>query len=366
MTSYAQNHEDVVLARVFPRGVRGFYIDVGAADPVRDSLTKHFYDLGWSGINVEPSAAPFARLSEQRVRDVNLNVGLSDHDGTMVFHEFPTELAGCSTFSAEQAAWHREGGTPFLERELTVTTLAAVCKEHVATPIDFMSVDTEGFEREVLEGGDWERWRPRVVVVEAIKPNTSVPTHEAWESILLDSDYLFACFDGLNRFYVRAEDKDLLPALSVPANVTDDFVPYRYGRVITELRNEVESVSRGLAAARAVNATLRAESGELPVLKARYKDLQRRLAGVTALMESTRASLGDAQALYLQLHDEVADVRARCDAARLLVEGIDPFGLGVARRVSKLSARFPTVGAGVRRLAEFRLAAKQALGRGPG
>ena len=55
MVSYAQNHEDVLLRRVFPDEPNGFYIDVGANDPVRDSVTKHFYDRGWHGINIEPA-----------------------------------------------------------------------------------------------------------------------------------------------------------------------------------------------------------------------------------------------------------------------------------------------------------------------
>lgn len=367
MTSYAQNHEDVVLARVFPVGVPGFYIDVGASHPVRDSVTKHFYDLGWSGINVEPSSTAFAQLAEHRDRDVNLNLGVSDRDGTLVFYQFPAGLQGCSTFSAEQAAWHRDGGTPYEETEVSVTTLASVCEKYVepGMTIDFLSVDTEGLERQVLAGGDWDRWRPRVVVVEAIKPNTSIPTHEGWESILLDAEYLFAAFDGLNRFYVRFEDKELLSALAVPANVTDDFVPYRYGRVINELRAEVESASRQLGAARAVNATLRAELAELPALTLRYVELRQRQVGLVTLLETTRDGLGDAQALFLQLRDEVVDARAQCEAARALLEGIDPLGMGVARRVSRLAARFPTLGRGARRVAALRLAAKRSLGRGP-
>src|ERR671932_817144 len=103
MTSYAQNHEDVLLVRLFRPGLTGFYVDVGANDPVSNSVTKHFYDLGWRGINVEPATAPFERLQEARPRDVNLNIGISDHEGTLTFHEFPPGISGVSTFSAPQA-----------------------------------------------------------------------------------------------------------------------------------------------------------------------------------------------------------------------------------------------------------------------
>ena len=54
MVSYAQDAEDVMLQRVFPRDYRGFYVDVGASEPVRFSVTKHFYDQGWRGSTSSP------------------------------------------------------------------------------------------------------------------------------------------------------------------------------------------------------------------------------------------------------------------------------------------------------------------------
>src|SRR3712207_1823525 len=73
--SYSQNAEDIRLARVFT-AERGFYVDVGAGDPTAGSLTKLFYDRGWSGINVEPGPM-FERLLVERPRDVNLNVAVA-------------------------------------------------------------------------------------------------------------------------------------------------------------------------------------------------------------------------------------------------------------------------------------------------
>ncbi|MGH9038853.1 MAG: FkbM family methyltransferase, partial [Acidimicrobiia bacterium] len=98
--SYAQNYEDVLLTRVFPPGLTGFYIDVGANDPVQHSITKRFYDQGWHGINIEPARSPFERLVAARPRDVCLNVGLSDEPGQLSFYELPAESVGGSTFSA--------------------------------------------------------------------------------------------------------------------------------------------------------------------------------------------------------------------------------------------------------------------------
>src|SRR5713101_373530 len=71
--SYAQNFEDVMLHRALADVEHGFYVDVGAGDPVIDSVTKAFYDRGWHGINIEPDRGYFAKLKAPRPRDVNLN-----------------------------------------------------------------------------------------------------------------------------------------------------------------------------------------------------------------------------------------------------------------------------------------------------
>src|SRR3954471_13973014 len=87
MISYAQNFEDVMLARLFPAGYAGFYIDIGAADPEYMSVTKHFYDNAWTGINVEPLPQFFEKLSKQRSRDVNLRLAIAEKEGSRTFYE---------------------------------------------------------------------------------------------------------------------------------------------------------------------------------------------------------------------------------------------------------------------------------------
>lgn len=346
MISYAQNSEDVLLSRLFPPGRPGFYIDVGANDPVVDSITKHFYDHGWRGVNVEPARQPFERLLQQRDRDVNLNVGLSDKEGSLTFYEFPPELPGSSTFQLAQAEWHHDTGMPFVDREVPVTTLAKICEEHVTGTIDFLTVDTEGHERQVLEGGDWTRWRPRVVVVEATQPNTLIATHGQWEHLLTGADYLFATFDGLNRYYVRKEDEDLLPALAAPANVWDDYVPFKYSRAISELRAQVDFTQGRLAGARALNDALRAQFGHLPGqlawFRTQYEALQGSAQTQREQYAALRATLAELEALYVKLEAEAGVARTETEALRQMFEGVGPGTLAMARRMARATERFPT------------------------
>jgi hypothetical protein len=125
-----------------------------------------------------------------------------------------------------------------------VTTLAKICEQYVRAEIDFVSIDVEGYEREVIEGGDWKRWRPCILVIEATKPGTTIPSHDDWEPLLLAADYLFATFDGLNRYYVRAEDQHLLSALRVPVNVFDSYIPYEYLRQIENLTARIAAYEK--------------------------------------------------------------------------------------------------------------------------
>ena len=227
--SFAQNYEDILLERALPEP-SGFFVDIGANDPVFHSVTKRCSDRGWSGVNVEPNPLLAAKLREARPRDLTLNCGIGDVEGTLDFFEVPS-VHGWSTFVPELAAHYERQGHAVVPHKVPVTTLANVCARHVGDrAIDFLKVDVEGFERHVLIGGDWGRWRPRVVVLEAT-------WFEAWESFLLGVDYRFACYDGINRYYVRAEDaEELVPRFESPVNILDQAVPYDLIRLFQQLQ----------------------------------------------------------------------------------------------------------------------------------
>ena len=225
MISYADNFEDVYIQRVFADQEKGFYIDIGAAHPVEGSITRHFYDQGWRGINVEPLASYHAMLQVDRPRDLNLRVAVGSQEGTATFYNLGD--AGGSTLSAETAEETQKLGFELKTETIQVTTLRHICERHVKGPIDFIKIDVEGLEREVISGGDWTRFRPTLVVVEATRPFRPEPCHETWEPLLLEAGYAFAFFDGLNRYYLQVEEMARGTRLALPANVFDRFVPYR-------------------------------------------------------------------------------------------------------------------------------------------
>jgi FkbM family methyltransferase len=223
--SYAQNSEDILLSRVFPER-DGFYLDIGANHPVFHSVTKLFSERGWRGINIEPTPNLHQLLAEDRPRDINLNVGVGASEGVLTFYE--TARHGWSTFRPELAEHYRRQGVQVAEQPIPVTTLARICEEHVDRTIDFLKIDAEGFEREVLLGADFTRWRPRVLLIENAWPET-------WEPLIEGIHYRLAAFDGINKYFVRQEDEDLLPSFASTANALDNFVPYEYVRLFRKL-----------------------------------------------------------------------------------------------------------------------------------
>ena len=222
LVSYAQNYEDIMLWRTLRDVDHGFYIDIGANDPVADSVTKLFYDRGWSGINVEPLAEHYNDLCRERPRDTNVQCAVGAEAGTLSL--WVPEIRGWATASGEAQQLHEQSGVRGTLFEVPQRTLADICNAYAPTDIHFLKIDVEGLEKAVLQGNDWQRFRPWLVVVEATRPGSPEQCHEAWEPLMLQADYLLVYNDGLNRYYAAKEHAALAEKFCVPPNVFDGFV----------------------------------------------------------------------------------------------------------------------------------------------
>jgi FkbM family methyltransferase len=222
--SYAQNFEDVMLWRALKDVSNGFWIDVGAAHPSEYSVTRAFSERGWRGVNVEPEPGYAAALRAERPRDVNLQIAVGAASGRTRLQHLPG--TGLSTFDAATA--DRQAKAGFLRAdalEVEIRTLADICAEYAPTDIHFLKIDVEGSEAAVLEGADFARFRPWIVVVEATVPGTPLRATEGFERYLLSAGYRECWFDGLNTFYLAAErEAALAPAFRVPPNIFDGFI----------------------------------------------------------------------------------------------------------------------------------------------
>lgn len=208
---YALKGEDLLLAHalddIAPQF--GFYIDVGANDPVRESVTKILYDKGWHGINVEPSPYWYERLVADRHRDVNIHAAASDGEGSVTL--FDDRQGGLGTSIEEYANRHRSlRNLEMIPVTVPTLSLTSICEqEAVPDTIHFLKIDVEGFEERVIRGMDFTRFRPWILCIEATEPlREDVPTHEDWEAMILAANYIFVWFDGWNRWYLSNEQND--------------------------------------------------------------------------------------------------------------------------------------------------------------
>lgn len=222
MVSYAQNYEDVMLKRVFQTQRQGFFVDVGAFHPIRNSVTQHFHLKGWRGINLDPDPDNMSLFNNLRPSDINICVAVGRSDGETDLYSLPNTSR--TTALKELADSYLERGLDVHKKSVATRSLASVFSELEIGAIDFLKIDVEGAELDVIAGNDWDRHRPKIVLAEATYPETSTPSWEEWDSRLLHAEYSFAYFDGLNRYYVRDEDEALLTHFQTPPNYFDDFV----------------------------------------------------------------------------------------------------------------------------------------------
>jgi len=207
--SYSQNAEDVLLWRALGHVANGFYIDVGANDPVEHSVTKAFYERGWRGISIEPLPAFHHEFELQRPRDINLAIAAGATDGELTLYDVP-DVRGWASPDQAVAEMHRADGHSIAELTVPVRTLASVCAEHVQGEIHFLKIDVEGFEGAVLEGMDFARWRPWVLVIEATLPGSRETNHASWEHVFDDyiSHHLDKAWDQVKSLDTRLNDLD--------------------------------------------------------------------------------------------------------------------------------------------------------------
>ena len=168
--SFAQEGEDIILGRIFGSQSSGFYVDVGAHHPQRFSNTYLFYCRGWRGINIDAMPGSMASFNKIRCRDINVEIAVMRRRGALTYYQFnEPALNGFSKDLSDS----RNGLNDYkILRTINIEgmPLSEILYEHIPlnTEIEFLSVDVEGLDLEVLESNDWSRFRPKVVLVEVL------------------------------------------------------------------------------------------------------------------------------------------------------------------------------------------------------
>jgi FkbM family methyltransferase len=309
--SYAQRFEDFHLWRCFGGQAGGFYIDIGAGHPVYDNVSFAFYLAGWRGICVEPNPALAALNRAVRKRD-HLYEGLAGAAPGQATLYLQREFHGLSTTVAEHAQTAaKEVGRSAEAVTLPVTTLAALCEQHALGAYEFLKVDVEGAEADVLRGADFSKARPKVIMVEAIKPFSLAPAWDEWEPMLARAGYAYVWDDELNRYYVAEEARGLADKLTAgpkwyadgpqignykPAAEDPAHPDYRLARLLAGADMAKLPLAPRELLLTLLTADLSPQVLTAPATASDLAAISERLFGTAASAPSTAASIRDAYA----------------------------------------------------------------------
>ena len=164
--SYSEEGEDLIVGDLFLGRKPGFYVDIGAYHPWQYSNTFLLYKSGWHGINIDAMPGAMRPFRLARRRDINLELGVTDAPSELTFNIF--EERALNTFDPVRARRLIAEGSKFARTtQVRCLPLRDILAEHAPDRnVDFMSIDVEGHELEVLRSNDWNRWRPEVLLAE--------------------------------------------------------------------------------------------------------------------------------------------------------------------------------------------------------
>ncbi|UGS38806.1 FkbM family methyltransferase [Capillimicrobium parvum] len=210
--SYSQVGEDLQIAYFIGRGADVRYIDVGCLWPVQHSNSYYFYERGGSGLCIDPNPTVGDEYRETRPRDVFVNCGIGAEAGMMtyVMHENPV----FNTFSTQRAAEvarkaeKRPGGRTMTGTvEVAIKPLAQVVAEtgfaeRVEGRVDFLSIDVEGFELDVIRGFDFGVLRPKLIVTEHLRGKADAVEDAEIVKVMAGHGYWVGGYTGHDLYFL--------------------------------------------------------------------------------------------------------------------------------------------------------------------
>ncbi len=180
---YSQFKEELIIRHFFKDRRNGFFVDVGCSVPIKGRTTYYLEKhLGWSGIGVDALPGYAEAWKRERPQSVFLSYLVTDHSGSMdAFYR--TEIEGLSSTEKNRVFWWKGVATELAGEEIKVPsiTMNKLLEDQGVSEIDFLSMDIEGSEPGALAGFDIQRFKPKLVCIEAA-PATRISILEYFNS----------------------------------------------------------------------------------------------------------------------------------------------------------------------------------------
>jgi len=191
LKSYSQEGEDMILRRIFERKKIGFYVDVGACHPKRFSNTYFFYKRGWRGINVDAMPGSMKFFQKIRARDINLEVAISNKKQELTYYMF--NEPALNSFSKSLSKERDRKGEYKIYKEIKIKTFTfeEILDDYLPKDIeiDFLSIDVEGLDFQVLKSNNWCKYKPKIILIEALDFSFDKNRNSKIYRFLIDKDY---------------------------------------------------------------------------------------------------------------------------------------------------------------------------------
>ena len=188
---YSQNGEDLILNRFLDNKKEGFFVDVGAHHPIRFSNTYLFYKKGWTGINIDAMPGSMIQFNKIRPKDINIESGVGLKNDQLTFYQF--NESALNTFSKKEALSKNKNGYEIIKSNLVqVESLENLLDKHMPrnTKIDFLNIDVEGKDEEVLISNNWEKYNPSYILVEILRENYIGDKNSSIKKFLKSRNYI--------------------------------------------------------------------------------------------------------------------------------------------------------------------------------
>ena len=204
-SSFAQEGEDKLLLRYIGKKEKGFYIDIGAHHPIRFSNTYLFYLKGWKGINIDAMPGSMRIFQDLRPNDINLEIPISNERELLKYHIF-NETA-LNTFSEKEAEKMDGHGVYKIVKKVELETLplSSVLDQYLPrnTAIDFLSIDVEGLDFQVLKSNNWEKYKPYFILIEELNHSVDEIMNNEIYNYLKELNYHFIAKTANTLFFKR-------------------------------------------------------------------------------------------------------------------------------------------------------------------
>jgi FkbM family methyltransferase len=204
--SYSQEGEDMILSRFFGSKTHGFYVDIGAHHPQRFSNTYYFYLQGWRGINIDPLPGSMEAFNKTRPNDINLEVPISDSNQVLTYYQFNDPALNGFSDEISKERDGLDGYKIISTKELRTYRLDEILDKYlpINQEIDFLSVDVEGLDLQVLKSNNWQKYRPKMVLAEELnRSSLCLAAESKLDSFMDEQDYQLYAKAVNTLFFVR-------------------------------------------------------------------------------------------------------------------------------------------------------------------